>query len=902
MLERAGIGKAAPPASPFPGLKAFDEDQASIFFGREEDVRKLAAPLLGLREFGSVAVIGPSGAGKSSLVRAGLIPLLRAEGWTIIGPITPSQGVLPVIHGPGRRLVVLDQAEEVLAGDSTELVRRLVTASRNDAWVVYTVRADFLDELMRREDFSPLFRDPFFVTPMPKADLPMVVNGPLRLMGWSVEDAALGLIQEDASGKSLPLLAFALENLWRHVNPDGKGAPRPITQAEYVQYGRVEDVLRSQADEAFAIARDLVRGEDGSWPPVREAERRVFLALRRLVAVDQSGKFTRRAVAVADLSVAERQLLDPFVTNRVLTATQHSLEVAHESLFVLWPRLRDALEQDRDLLRTRQEIEDIAAEWTKHPDQLIAPSRLASVVAAFSPADDTAAALWPRFEKALLKAHFSNNAVRLIGLSLQQSIDDEVRRVDDLEPDEVLRTLASDDPATRVLLHAPDLSGWQRSLSHAMASTLRMLSFRAEGAYGVAWSHEDTMLAIGAGDSTVHLHDASTGARMRSLTCGHEPGAGKARSVAWSPDGNLVACVSADATLRIWFFDTAYECRKVQLPAGPRSVRFSNDSKRILVVCEDGSAYLCSADGLPGKPRDIFSSVDHAGRPVRVRDADLATDFIDDFEWVALARDDGVVDVKAITGPDQGVKQHPIGPEIRVVRLHPNEPEVFATAHQDSSAMIFSEGRQTTLTGHSDQINAVAWSPNGMRLATASADGTVRIWDAVTAQELLCLHVGRKSVQDVAWSRNGDRIATVADGGSCQVWKVGSEPDLHWTWTQGEVHALTWSPLDGALSIGQTRGPSDPPDTWLLDVNHGDPRFNYETETLAWSPDGKRQVTGGVGGAVVLGRGERKIANLDLSPHGIHDAHWSHDSMLLAVVGRDRTWLPRVYDRDGVPL
>ncbi|HEX8864777.1 MAG TPA: TIR and AAA domain-containing protein, partial [Lentzea sp.] len=316
----AGVDKAAPLSSPFPGLKAFDEHQASLFFGRSEDIQRLAEPLLGRRTFGALAVIGPSGAGKSSLVRAGLIPLLRREGWTIIGPLTPSQGVLPVVEGPGRRLVVLDQAEELLAGDCSVLLHRLVEASRGEAWVVYTVRADFLDELMRHEDFEPLFRDNFLVTPLTKAELPVVVNGPLRSLGWSVDDAALGLIQEDASRESLPLLAFALENLWRHVNPDGLRAPRPITRAEYVASGRVMDVLRRQADEAFAMARDSVRDEDGSWPPVREAERRVLRTFRRLVAVDESRKFTKRAVAVSELTADERQLLDPFITNRVLIA------------------------------------------------------------------------------------------------------------------------------------------------------------------------------------------------------------------------------------------------------------------------------------------------------------------------------------------------------------------------------------------------------------------------------------------------------------------------------------------------------------------------------------------------------------------------------------------------------
>ena len=85
---------------------------------RAEGVRVSYGDLVAVRDVDLVvhpgqliSVTGPSGAGKSSLVRAGLIPLLRRTGWTIIGPVTPSQGVVPDVEGPGRRLVVLDQAE-----------------------------------------------------------------------------------------------------------------------------------------------------------------------------------------------------------------------------------------------------------------------------------------------------------------------------------------------------------------------------------------------------------------------------------------------------------------------------------------------------------------------------------------------------------------------------------------------------------------------------------------------------------------------------------------------------------------------------------------------------------------------------------------------------------------------
>lgn len=879
VLERARVSKAAPLSSPFPGLKAFDEHQASLFFGREDDVQRLAEPLLGRREFGAMAVIGPSGAGKSSLVRAGLIPLLRRAGWTIIGPITPSQGVLPDIDGPGRRLVVLDQAEELLIGDSTALVRRLAAASRGEAWVVHTIRADFLDELMRREDFEPLLRDNFLVTPLTKAELPLVVNGPLRARGWQVDDAALGLIQEDASRESLPLLAFALESLWQHVNPDGLGAPRPITRAEYIASGRVMDVLRRQADDAFAMARDMVRNDDGSWPPAREAERRVLRTLRLLVAVDESGKFTKRALAAGCVSVQDRELLDPFITNRVLTANQQSIEVTHESLFLHWPRLREGLERDHAALRARREVEDIAGEWVKHPDQLIAPSRLASLLAVLSPNDDTR---WPQLEEALTGLHFSTDAIQLFRLSLQQRADDEVRRANVLDPDDTLRMLASDDLSIQLLRHAPDLSGWQQSLLRAMASTHRLRSFTGHtaGIWGIDWSPDDTMLVTGSKDGTVRLWDAETTECLHVFSHGKEhrgDDPGWVRSVAWSPNSDVIASVATDETLRLWSARERQEIRVIPLPDRPWSVRFDRQGQQVLVACADGGAYLWEVHSRSRNPVKQVMSVDNEGKPVRLWDADISSNGV----TIVTARDDGRIGLNAYP---VGL-QPSLGSATRTVRFHPHQPVRYASGNQNAELVIDSDEQPLFLRGHSDQIRRVAWSPNGTRLASASADGTVRIWDSVTGEEALRLRGHHQGVCDVAWSHAGDRLASVADDGTQRVWKIGSEPRADRIDLDKPVPAMAWNPSADDLTVGEVRGPG------------------AKTTSTGWSPDGQRLAVGYNDGSVnIFDDGSLFVARLTDATDGVHDAQWSADSTMLAVVSRDRSWLPRIYDRYGTLL
>ena len=63
--------------TPYPGLSAFQESDASRFFGRERDVARATAAL---EDKPLLAVVGASGVGKSSFIRAGVLPALKAKG------------------------------------------------------------------------------------------------------------------------------------------------------------------------------------------------------------------------------------------------------------------------------------------------------------------------------------------------------------------------------------------------------------------------------------------------------------------------------------------------------------------------------------------------------------------------------------------------------------------------------------------------------------------------------------------------------------------------------------------------------------------------------------------------------------------------------------------------------
>src|ERR687895_1219452 len=79
MVAAQTLDAAAPPLNrqnPFPGLRPFDEAEAHLFFGREQEIVALLGRML-RQHF--LAVLGSSGCGKSSVIKAGLIPSLKYE-------------------------------------------------------------------------------------------------------------------------------------------------------------------------------------------------------------------------------------------------------------------------------------------------------------------------------------------------------------------------------------------------------------------------------------------------------------------------------------------------------------------------------------------------------------------------------------------------------------------------------------------------------------------------------------------------------------------------------------------------------------------------------------------------------------------------------------------------------
>jgi len=112
------------------------------------------------------------------------------------------------------------------------------------------------------------------------------------------------------------------------------------------------------------------------------------------------------------------------------------------------------------------------------------------------------------------------------------------------------------------------------------------------------------------------------------------------------------------------------------------------------------------------------------------------------------------------------------------------------------------------LTGHTSTVTAVAWSPDSTQLASASHDGTVRLWDPATGTLQSTLTDHTSTVTAVAWSPHGTQLASTSGTGT--IWVFDLDCPRRLTYLQVEpLTCLQWADAGIAVSGPQGAGVFD---------------------------------------------------------------------------------------------
>jgi WD40 repeat protein len=126
----------------------------------------------------------------------------------------------------------------------------------------------------------------------------------------------------------------------------------------------------------------------------------------------------------------------------------------------------------------------------------------------------------------------------------------------------------------------------------------------------------------------------------------------------------------------------------------------------------------------------------------------------------------------------------------------------LASASDDGTVKIWdaATGQESlALKGHTDVVYSVSFSADGQRLASASSDKTVKLWDATTGQELLTLEGHTEVVRNVSFSPDGQRLASASHDRTVKVWDARPWiPELR---AQSQAGSLLTFKLEQAESL-----------------------------------------------------------------------------------------------------
>jgi len=412
-------------------------------------------------------------------------------------------------------------------------------------------------------------------------------------------------------------------------------------------------------------------------------------------------------------------------------------------------------------------------------------------------------------------------------------------------------------------------------------SDLSQTAFTAPLGYveAVTFSPDGQFLAVGSGDGSIYLVCVAD-VSVRWLKYGESS---NVRDLLFSPDGKMLASAS-DHLVRFWNVQTGQLQYEIPHPGYPRSVAFSPDGNLLVSGGSDGNVYLWRVatqtlqHTFVGHTREIF-----------------AVAYSPDGQFIASAGSDCTRLWEVSTGSiihifhTAGMTHVAISPDGRYV----------ATASEDKTVRVWNLDSGTCLRilrGHNAKAADLAFSPDGRTLASADVDRAVHLWNVETGELQRTFRQHKSFTFTVAFSPDGRTLASGGYDQTVYLWDADSGRIRRVITGYSDcVFRLAFSPDGKYLVAGDANG-----DVRLWDLLAGGScrRMRHHTGMVwdvAFSPDGRRVISGSSDGAVGLWdvHSRRLIRALRGHTSYVRSVACSPDGRLLASGGADaaiRLW------------
>ena len=291
----------------------------------------------------------------------------------------------------------------------------------------------------------------------------------------------------------------------------------------------------------------------------------------------------------------------------------------------------------------------------------------------------------------------------------------------------------------------------------------------------VAWSPDGQSIASGGGDNTVQIWNATTGALIHKYRL-----AGAVFSVAWSPDGREVAAGGITGSVTVFDLATAQTLLTYKGHTDAVfSVAWSPDGKRIASASNDGTMQVWNAT--TGQQLLRYGTHPAKGLPTPLNSVAWSPNG----NALALGGNGNALVLNANTGNEIGDYGYN-GGSIHALAWSPDGTNIVF-GDSDYSVQVWnvaSHKNLYTYNGHTIDVFSVAWSPNGQRIASGSSDGLIEVWDALTGQHVYTyrghadMYLNHytsgndAAVNSLTWSPNSKKIASASSDGTVQVWNA----------------------------------------------------------------------------------------------------------------------------------